>query len=53
MEGKLNNFQPDVVEKQLLNKVEHACLSTRIFSKFFGGKIKIFEQLFTRNDFYM
>ena len=38
--GKFNHFQTDVTEKQSLNNLSMRVANTRIFSKFFGGKIK-------------
>ena len=38
--GKFNHFQTDVTEKQSLKNLSMRVANTRIFSKFFGGKIK-------------
>ena len=38
--GKFNHFQTGVTEKQSLNNLSMRIANTRIFSKFFGGKIK-------------
>ena len=40
--GKLTNFPTDVIKKQKLKNGRMRVRSTRIFSKFFGGKIENF-----------